>query len=614
MTFEYAIPDFFKWFVPAIFIWFPIILAFVCFCGWLTGFLVSSVRRGPVEGFYAVAKVIATGVNDLVNTSFRRTYAIALLAVQESIRRKVLVAFAIFVVAMLFAGWYLDVKSDDPARLYLSFVLTTSNYLVLILALLISSFSLPADIKNRTIYTIVTKPVRSSEIVLGRVLGFSFIGTFILAAMCLVSYIFVVRGMHHEHRVDTASTTTTRDAGERGVTQGQTSFDAYHRHTFEISADGIGETNVVMGHKHEVRRTGSDADARYEMGPPIGSLQARNPVYGTLGFLDRSGQPSQTGVNVGHEWLYRSYVEGGTLGAAIWTFEGLTENRFPNGFDLELNLRAFRTHKGNIERGVRGVMFLKNPNPNAAVQRSEDIPFVVKEFVTDRKPIARNMRVMNKDGSVQDGDVFQSLSDNGRLEVHIQCADPGQYLGMAQPDLYVLDQSTPFWMNFVKGYVGIWLQMVLVTTFGVMFSTFLSAPVAMMATLASIVVGYFGEFIAGVTQSTITPDSLQAVQGGGPIEALIRIIFQLNLQSDPEIGNIPFQIVRGIDFAFMHLLSLFTVILPNYVSFSTSEYVANGFNIDAGTMSILMLKTFAYFVVVSLVGFFFLKTRELAAT
>src|SRR5687768_8642664 len=202
MIFEYEIPNFFNWFGWAILVQFPLVVVLLCFCGWLAGFIVSSIRRGPVEGFYAVAKIIATGVNDLANTSLRRTYAIALLAVQESIRRKVLVAFAVFVVAMLFAGWYMDVKSDDPARLYLSFVLTTSNYLVLILALLISSFSLPADIKNRTIYTIVTKPVRSSEIVLGRVLGFSFIGTFILAAMCLVSYVFVVRGMHHEHRVE----------------------------------------------------------------------------------------------------------------------------------------------------------------------------------------------------------------------------------------------------------------------------------------------------------------------------------------------------------------------------------------------------------------------------
>src|SRR5689334_17111291 len=134
MNFEYDIPNFYDWFVPLL--WeFPLILLGLCVLGCFGGFMVSAARRGPVEGFYAVAKIIAAGINDLFHTSFRRTSAIAMLAVQEAIRRKVLVAFAVFVVAMLFAGWYLDVKSDDPARLYLSFVLTMSNYLVLMLAL-----------------------------------------------------------------------------------------------------------------------------------------------------------------------------------------------------------------------------------------------------------------------------------------------------------------------------------------------------------------------------------------------------------------------------------------------------------------------------------------------
>ena len=99
MTFEYQeIPNFFEWFVPVLW-YFPLIIGFLCLGGWLLSFLVSAVRRGPTEGFYAVAKVIAAGVNDLRHTSVRRTWAIALLAIQESIRRKVLVAFVVFVVA-----------------------------------------------------------------------------------------------------------------------------------------------------------------------------------------------------------------------------------------------------------------------------------------------------------------------------------------------------------------------------------------------------------------------------------------------------------------------------------------------------------------------------------
>ena len=102
----------------------------------------------------------------------RRVSALAWLAVKESIRRRVVVAFAVFIVVLLFAGWFLDPGSTTRPRLYMSFVLTATSYLVLVLMLFLSVFSLPADLKSRTLHTVVTKPVRASEIVLGRMLGF----------------------------------------------------------------------------------------------------------------------------------------------------------------------------------------------------------------------------------------------------------------------------------------------------------------------------------------------------------------------------------------------------------------------------------------------------------
>ena len=67
-------------------------------------------------------------------------------------------------------------------------VLTTTGYLMLLLALFLGALSLPADIKNRTLHTVVTKPVRPSEIVLGRILGFTIVGTVLLALMGVISY------------------------------------------------------------------------------------------------------------------------------------------------------------------------------------------------------------------------------------------------------------------------------------------------------------------------------------------------------------------------------------------------------------------------------------------
>ena len=53
----------------------------------------------------------------------RRVWALAWLAIKESIHRLVLVVFVVFLIVLLFAGWYLDQNSRNVMQLYLSFVM-----------------------------------------------------------------------------------------------------------------------------------------------------------------------------------------------------------------------------------------------------------------------------------------------------------------------------------------------------------------------------------------------------------------------------------------------------------------------------------------------------------
>ena len=126
------------------------------------GFLVAAFRHGPFEGFYVLAQVIGEAVPDFLKSSPRRIWAIAMLSVKEALRRKVVLAtFAIFALTLLFGGWFMNSESEKPDRIYVNFVMFGTQLLVLMMGMLISSFSLPDDIKNKTIYTIVTKPVRA---------------------------------------------------------------------------------------------------------------------------------------------------------------------------------------------------------------------------------------------------------------------------------------------------------------------------------------------------------------------------------------------------------------------------------------------------------------------
>ena len=94
--------------------------------------------------------------------------------------------------------------------------------------------------------------------------------------------------------------------------------------------------------------------------------------------------------------------------------------------------------------------------------------------------------------------------------------------------MYLRAADASFALNFVKGYLGIWLQTVLVIALGVMFSTFLSGPVAMLATLGTLVGGFFNDFMFRLATGQ--------TYGGGPFESIIRILTQQNVTSEAEPG------------------------------------------------------------------------------
>jgi hypothetical protein len=519
-------------------------------------------------------------------------------------------------------------------KVYVTFVLTALAWLVLPVVLLLSCWGLPEDIKARSLHTVVTKPVRPLEIVLGRIFGFGFVGSVILALMALVSYGFVVRNLSHRHELDETSTKELNAAIASGESwTGVTTMNRYHRHTLQVDPKEMKEqgndfrvaTDMVQEHWHVVERKGEGANAKYVVGPPQGQLLARVPVYGRLDFLTRSGGQAVKGINVGDEWAYRSYVEGGTLAAAIWKFEDITPEHFPNGLPIELNIGIFRTHKGNIEKGVMGTLYVKSPDKNARVNSSTPLNFYAKEFVIDRQFIPRQLQAIDSEtNQIKDIDLFDLVQD-GKLELWLQCADRGQYFGMAQADVYLRAADRSFFVNFFKGYVSIWLQMILIISLGVLFSTFLSGPIAMLTTVGAIVLGLFTQFIqetffgvikfsnilnelfgVGINENDVNP-------GGGPIESMIRILTQKNLQQDLDMQWIAEAIIKWTDFALMTMMWAVSKALPDFSYFDVGRYVAEGFNIESNLIAQQCAVTMGYVLVLSLIGYFFLKTREIAA-
>ena len=608
MVLEEEIPAFAAWIGPAL-VWFLFAAALVTVVAAAGVWLVQSILCGPLAAGDRVYRGLLSGLADLGGMSWRRVWALARLAIQESLRRNVLVVLGLFALIILFAGWFLDPTSVNPGKLYLGFILAATNLLVCLVTLVLSVFSLPADIKAKAIQTVTTKPVRTGEIVLGRFLGFALVGTALLAVMGVAGWAFVVRSVGHGHVVADADVQPVRaEDGSTSGFEGRTSFDRGHRHRLDLAADGTGTTDTVQGHRHRVRAIDRGGAMAYEVGPPDGLLEARRPLRGRLRFLDREGRPSAKGISVGAEWAYRQYIEGGTLAAAIWTFDGVTEREFPDGLPLEMIVRVFRTYKGIIEKGITGSIRVRNPSTGL---QSDPFYFTAKETTIDSLPIPRMLNATSADGGTRQIDLFTDLVANGRVEIVLQCLERAQYYGVAQADFFLRAGDGSFVLNYAKSCLGIWFSMLLVTAMGVMFSTFLAGPVALLATLSMVMIGQFREFIAKLFESQVTGDAT-IVPGGGPIESLYRIVTQtsITLPLDPTPAV---QAMKTVDTLLLAPMRLAAGLFPSLSSLGTSNFVADGFDIPFDLLAANGMETLGYVLAFLVAGSFCLRAREVAS-
>ncbi len=512
--------------LPAFAYWVVVFATFLVIA-LVVSLIVASIIHGAADGPVAVVLRLRAGLVDLTHMSLRRILAITSLTFKEAVRRKALLVFVVFALLFMFAGWFLsdtNARPDLQAKVYITFVLTSISWLVLPVALLLSCWGIPEDIRLRSLHTVVTKPVRRGEIVIGRMLGYVAIVTAVLGIMAVVAYVWTKRHV------------------------------------------------------------------------PPEALVCRVPVYGDLTFTDRKGNPTEKGINVGYIWEFRSYIEGATKCSATWTFDVTPELRKLDELVLESRFESFRTHKGDMKRGLLCRVLVQKGDLRVPVKIFEVAEFAQNLIVVPRK--------LSHEGKTYD--LFDDLTEDGKLKIVIVCLDAGQYVGMAKSDLFIRMPDRPFISGYSKAIFGTWLMMCLVVMVGVTASCFVKGPVATLATLGFVVVGQgFREFMGKL----VTGQEL----GGGPFEAWYRLLTHMNL-----ITRMPdtllTSIIKGLDGAILRCLWVAENIVPNFRYFRFTPYLANGFDVPwSAALLPCVAVTAAYVLPCILIGYYSLALRELEA-
>jgi hypothetical protein len=632
---------------------------------WREGLIYGARMSVTYMGYVVFLRLLALSLAELFAIRGRRLYAIARLSIYEANRRMWApwVVITVFLLVLAFTHWFLQPpRAAEMGRLYVTTLTLLCSALLTVMVTILTPLSLPTDIQQQTIYTVVSKPVRRLELIWGRMIGYMALVTVLVALFGGVSLLYLWRTV--------------------GLTIQRTYADALRA-------------------KNENRE--SDYKQLMEQAQQLATrMQARVPVKGSLSFLDSRGVPHAMGIDVGQEQEMReprSHIEGATPSAAIWSF-GIVPDPFtppgrpPRPLDRRIPVEDFlkegtkewlldrvyqlqsQIETARAAKAQPNVTAARSSQLDASIQRNEDeLRRVRGEYESVRKraddleaqiaaaeaagnadqvknlraeaskllsdpitvemtfnvyrttkgkigePVYAEIQAFNRRTDAQyEGEVFAvkeyytnsikfpaSLlaGSNGALRIEVRCLSPTQYLGMSESDLFLLPRSGRFEWNYLKGLFGIWLQAMVLTAIGVCAGTFLSWPVALLTTLAFFIAGQLAfAFLVDFTR--------QAILGGGPFESLIRLLSHDNQMSDlaPTAGVV---LAKTLDSLVMPVMSMLVYIVPNFNALDVSNMVADGFAVGWGLLGLNTLLALAYALPFSIAAYYILKNREVAA-
>ena len=148
-------------------------------------------------GYFALIRFALVFLGELLNVRGRRLYSIARVSVYEANRRM----WAPWVVrsSIFLWCWPSPTGSLQPpraaelGRLYVGTLILLCSLLLTVMVTILAPLSIPTDIQQQTIYTVVSKPVRRLELIWGRMIGYMAIVSVLVVFFYLVSLAYIQR-------------------------------------------------------------------------------------------------------------------------------------------------------------------------------------------------------------------------------------------------------------------------------------------------------------------------------------------------------------------------------------------------------------------------------------
>jgi hypothetical protein len=125
----------------------------------------------------------------------RSIWAVATNTVKQAIRMKIAAVFIVLLLVLL-PVMGLSATGDGTLKgrlqTFVSYGLSLSSLLLCLLTIIVSIYTLSSDIQQRQIYTVITKPIRRFQLILGKVLGIILLDAVLLLLFSAVIYTITI--------------------------------------------------------------------------------------------------------------------------------------------------------------------------------------------------------------------------------------------------------------------------------------------------------------------------------------------------------------------------------------------------------------------------------------
>ncbi len=368
----------------------------------------------------------------------RSIWAVATNTIRQALRMKVAVVFMILLFVLLpVLGFSATGDETLKGRLqtFVSYSLSLTSFLMCLLTIIVSVYTVTSDIEQRQIFTVITKPVRRHQFLLGKL-----VGVIVLDVMLLGLFSAVIYGI-------TVYMPRFTDPTEGEIAQADNEFFTAR------AALTVPEVDVT----EEVRARYDDLDRRGELPPDT----SREEI---MAELTKRAQLAKRAADVGDR--------------LVWEFENvkpLAESMFIRfKYDIFPNPPDSQVYGGWFAGDDQALKYGEQPETPIyqGLHKHSARTFHEVEFSSD---------VVPEDGKL--AIAFINVPQNRSTVI------------FPLDGLEVLYKADSFGANFLRGVLLILFRLIFLACLGILASTFLSFPVAVLFCLVLFFTASFSTFV-----------------------------------------------------------------------------------------------------------------------